>query len=153
MNKYFLFFIFLIFAGCAFNAPKISKSINFTAISPLIKINDAGFLHKIFGGDKIELYKSGVLVLELVDKNGKICLNGACDDELIFNQKFFKNAYYKGLLSEILNFKHIFKGKNLTETNCGFTQIFDGIKYEICGGMLNFKDSKNGVKIKLKELN
>lgn len=143
----------VLFFGCASKNLQNQKAINFTAISPLIKINDAGFLQNNAKTSEIKLYKSGVLVLEMAVKDGKVCLNSACENEIKFNEKFFKTTHYVGILREILNYKPIYNAKNLIKNECGFLQEINFIKYEVCGENASFIDSKNGIKIKLKELN
>lgn len=156
MNKFIVFtLISVVFFGCAKLTPKLSKAMNCTIISPLIKISDAGFLHKFGNQNSVQIYSSGVNIVNLDIKNDKICLNNTCDDELIFNRKFFAKEHYKGLLSDILDFKPIYNSKHLIKTDCGFTQNIseNSIQYQVCNKSLEFRDLKNSVKIKLKEVN
>ena len=149
-----LFSLSAIFSGCAKLTPQNSKAINFTAISPSLKISDAGFIHRFAEKTELQIYNSGVSVLKIDISENKICLNSACDDEPTFNRKFFKNAHYNGFFSEILNHKPIYNGKNLQKTDCGFIQNLSEnfIEYKLCNNSLEFADTKNKIKIKLKEL-
>lgn len=155
MRARFIFFLTIfIFFGCAKITPRSSKAINFTIISPLIRLSDAGFMHYYANQTNVQIYNSGISVLNLVVRDNKICMNNACDDELVFNKKFFKNEYYKGLLSQILHKQKIFGGANYEKTECGFTQNISKtfIKYKKCNDVVIFNDTKNGIKIILKEL-
>ena len=103
----------------------------------------------------MQVYTSGVSVLSLVAKNGQVCMNNACDDEITFNQKFFKKAHYKGFLNEILHGEKIYSGKNLNTTECGFEQNLEGILYSVCENgtkSVKFSDAKENIKINLSEL-
>ena len=156
-NYFFImiFTIIAIFTGCAKITPQTSNAVNFTVISPTLKISDAGFLHKFKNKTELQIYNSGVSILKMDISEDKICLNSACDDEKTFNRKFFKNEHYIGFFSDILNHKPIYNGKNLQKTDCGFIQNISEnfIQYKFCDNSIEFADTKNKIKIKLKELN
>ena len=90
----------LLLAGCATTAlkPASTQAVNFTVVSPLTRTSDAGFMRKFKNQTEVQIYASGISVLSLVLKGDKICMNGACDDELVFNKKFFGAEHYRGLL-------------------------------------------------------
>ena len=142
------------FSGCAKNSPQNSQAVSFTVISPSLKIRDAGFIHKFANKTELQIYNSGVSILKMDISENKICLNSACDDEATFNRKFFKNSHYNGFFSDILNHKPIYNGKNLQKSDCGFLQNLSDnfIQYEFCNNLVEFTDTKNKIKIKLKEI-
>ena len=146
-------------AGCAKIAPQKTNAVNFTVVSPLTRTSDAGFMRKFKNQTEVQIYASGISVLSLVLKGDKICMNGACDDELVFNKKFFGTEHYRGLLSEILDGKPIFGGSDAGERRCLAQSLQDGsIDYKVCRGKdgggrsISFVDVKRGVKIKIREL-
>lgn len=150
----------LLLAGCATTAlkPASTQAVNFTVISPLTRTSDAGFMRKFKNQTEVQIYASGISVLSLVLKGDKICMNGACDDELVFNKKFFGTEHYRGLLGEILDGKPIFGG-NDAGGHCFEQSLQDGsIAYTVCRGKdgsgksISFADSTRGVKIKIREL-
>lgn len=143
----------IFFISCATITPINTKSVAILIKSKMLKINDAGFIHFYKNSLNLQLYKSGQNILNLVIKD-KICLNNACENKRDFNAKFFQNAHYDDILIDILNAAPIYKGKNLTQTNCGFTQNLRNlaIKYAICDNETLFFDEKNGVKIIIKGL-
>ena len=150
----------LLLAGCATTAlkPASTQAVNFTVISPLTRTSDAGFMRKFKNQTEVQIYASGISVLSLVLKGDKICMNGACDDELVFNKKFFGTEHYRGLLGEILDGKPIFGGSD-TGGHCFEQSLQDSsIAYTVCRGKdasgrsISFADSKRGVKIKIREL-
>ncbi|MSN95741.1 hypothetical protein F1B92_00775 [Campylobacter sp. FMV-PI01] len=150
-NIFFLIFIGIFFVSCAKTGLNRSKSAIFTIKSPLIKINDAGFID--FGKKKIRLqiYNSGVGLFEM-DIKDKICYNGICEDEIKFNEKFFKFKHYRGFFKDILAKKPIYNAKNLIKTECGFRQEVINLQYEICNKKISFNDKKNEIKIIIKEM-
>lgn len=150
----------LLLAGCATTAlkPASTQAVNFTVISPLTRTSDAGFMRKFKNQTEVQIYASGISVLSLVLKGDKICMNGACDDELVFNKKFFGAEHYRGLLGQILDGKPIFGGSD-AGSHCFEQSLQDGsIAYTVCRGKdgggrsISFADSKRSVKIKIREL-
>lgn len=150
----------LLLAGCATTAlkPASTQAVNFTVISPLTRTSDAGFMRKFKNQTEVQIYASGISVLSLVLKGDKICMNGACNDELVFNKKFFGTEHYRGLLGEILDGKPIFGGSD-AGGHCFEQSLQDSsIAYTVCRGKdasgrsISFADSKRGVKIKIREL-
>ena len=150
----------LLLTGCATTAlkPASTQAVNFTVISPLTRTSDAGFMRKFKNQTEVQIYASGISVLSLVLKGDKICMNGACDDELVFNKKFFGTEHYRGLLGEILDGKPVFGGSD-TGGQCFEQSLQDGsINYKVCRGKdgggrsISFADAKRSVKIKIHEL-
>ena len=158
-RKILLLCAILMLAGCAKIAPQKTNAVNFTVVSPLTRTSDAGFMRKFKNQTEVQIYASGISVLSLVLKDDKICMNGACDDELVFNKKFFGAEHYRGLLGEILDGKPIFGGSDAGERRCLTQSLQDGsIDYKVCRGKdgggrsISFADAKRGVKIKIREL-
>ena len=150
----------LLLAGCATTAlkPASTQAVNFTVISPLTRTSDAGFMRKFKNQTEVQIYASGISVLSLVLKGDKICMNGACDDELVFNKKFFGAEHYRGLLGQILDGKPIFGGSD-AGGHCFEQSLQDSsIAYTVCRGKdgggrsISFADAKRSVKIKIREL-
>ena len=158
-RKILLLCAILMLAGCAKIAPQKTNAVNFTVVSPLTRTSDAGFMRKFKNQTEVQIYASGISVLSLVLKDDKICMNGACDDELVFNKKFFGTEHYRGLLGEILDGKPIFGGSDAGERRCLVQNLQNGsIDYKVCRGKdgggrsISFADAKRGVKIKIREL-
>lgn len=152
MKKLLPSLISILFIGCATTSPTPPKALNFTMISPDFKISDAGFLRVNNQSTNLQIYSSGMTLLE-IDIKDRVCYNSVCKDELEFNQNFFKRAHYKGFFKELLEKKPIYEKRDLVKTSCGFDQNLTNIRYQICGNKMSFNDSKNGVKIIIKELN
>ncbi|QKF92983.1 hypothetical protein [Campylobacter sp. CCUG 57310] len=152
-NLFFVAIVFLI-SGCAsLKTPKISNSFQITILSPAIKINDVGFLHKSKNSINLQIYSSGINTLN-IKINDKICTNQVCYEKLEFNKKFLGNEHYEELFSEILQRKPIYNRANLETNSCGFKQDISkySLKYEVCHEKTSFQDTKNRIKIIIKEL-
>ncbi|WP_228026626.1 MULTISPECIES: hypothetical protein [Campylobacter] len=158
MNKIYLKFLFLsifciVFFGCATLNPQRSDALQVTIISPMLKINDTGFLHAYKNSLNLQIYSIGVNSAN-IKINSQICVNRACYDKLEFNRKFFLQEHYENFLSDILQKKHIYNSKGVIQTSCGFDQNIsnNSIKYEVCDNYVKFIDTQNKVKIIIKEL-
>lgn len=146
--------LIVFFVGCVDKKPPIyTKSYHATLISPMIKISDVAFLHVHDKFLNMQIYSFGVNTADIkISKN--ICLNQSCLNQSKFNERFFLARHYDGLLAEILTAKPIFDKDSLIKTQCGFNQNIkkNFIEYEICAGNIKFIDTKNKIKIVLKEL-
>lgn len=146
-------FIFVLFFLSACATPQVQKTRPVTLLikSPLLKINDAGFIHETNNLTDIQIYSSGKNVLDLKIAR-RICINGVCEDKIAFNEKFFAHAYYDDLLLDISRSQAIFGGVNSHKSECGFIQNISnlGVKYEVCERKTSFRSDK--VKIEFTEL-
>ena len=81
-------------------------------------------------------------------------MNGACFEKKEFNKKFFLEERYDDFFAEILERKPLYDGANVMTNSCGFIQDISkySIKYEVCGKNIGFFDTKNRIKIIIKEL-
>ena len=144
----------LAFGGCAaLQSQKTSDKFIVTILTPPLKINDVGFLHKSANQLNLQIYSSGVNTVNL-KINDKICMNGACFEKKEFNKKCLLGERYDDLFAEILERKPLYDGTNVMTNSCGFIQDISNysIKYEVCGKNIGFFDAKNRIKIIIKEL-
>ncbi|MBM0636820.1 hypothetical protein LNU06_01390 [Campylobacter sp. VicNov18] len=153
MKYCFICLFVYLFCACSVKNQNFStQSVKTLIVSPMIKINDVGFLKKENNALNLELYKLGQAFFEIKIKD-KICINFVCYDKKVFNQKFFKNEYYEDILSDILNANALWQGRNLQKINCGFKQNIKAKNYEIfyqvCDDKVSFFDKISGIKILL----
>ena len=137
----------------ALQSQKTSDKFIVTILTPPLKINDVGFLHKSANQLNLQIYSSGVNTVNL-KINDKICMNGVCFEKKEFNKKFFLEERYDDFFAEILERKPLYDGANVMTNSCGFIQDISkySIKYEVCGKNIGFFDTKNRIKIIIKEL-
>ncbi|MBR8461307.1 hypothetical protein KDD93_08035 [Campylobacter sp. faydin G-24] len=155
MINFLLFTIFtIIFSGCFEKQPPISsQTFAITIISPMIKINDVGFIHHYKNNINLQIYSSAINTAN-IKIDDQICINRACFEKIEFNKKFFLNEHYDAFFEDILTRNKIYNGVNFTKSDCGFTQNISKnfIKYEVCGNNIKFIDTTKNIKIIIKEL-
>ncbi|PSM52125.1 putative lipoprotein [Campylobacter blaseri] len=149
--KSLVFATAIFLTGCSIKEPVKPQAVNFTIISPMIKINDAGFIKTTKNSTKLQVYSSGMAIFEIsiIDR---ICMNGVCKDELKFNQEFFGRLHYRGFLNDILKSNPIYSSRNLVTTDCGFEQNLSYLTYKICNNETFYKDSKNKIKMLIRNI-
>lgn len=154
MRVGFLFFV-LLFSACSFKSYQTSESYLITLKTPQIKFSDIGYLRKDKASVQIELYASGVSVNKF-EINHYVCSNDGCLSKNAFNDDYLSEYYPDELLKNVLMAKPIFNAQNLIRTAGGFEQRIEDenlyIIYKITANDIYFKDKKNGILIKLKQL-
>ena len=156
MRKKILLFLKLLvftsfFISCADKNPSIqskSQAVQMLIISPLVRINDSGFIHFEKNAIKIQVYGAGAGLFEMKISE-QICINSACQKPETFNQKFFGDAYYSGLLADIISSKEIFSSKGSPNECGGFSQKISNIEYEVCPTKTTFKNKKTRIEFSL----
>ncbi len=137
---------------------KKSTSYKVTMKTKKFAFSDTGFLVKYENSMHLNVLAMGKSVLDMKIKKNEddICVGSLCNTKHGFNQSFLVGSYPDGFIENVLQKKPIFGGKHLTKTSTGFVQkiICDryGIKYQVTNKGLYFKDKKNNILIKLKEL-
>lgn len=137
----------LVFSSCASKNPEQnskqyeSKAVQMLIISPLVRINDAGFIHFNKNDTKVQIYSAGTGLFEL--KIGKkICINSTCYVPKDFNKKFLGELYYENILADVIASKPLYNRK-VAQNDCGgFSQSFADISYEVCATKTTFKSKK-----------
>ena len=146
----------LLLTGCSFKTPyKSSKPYYIVIKNSKMAVADTGFIKRDESRFNLQLFTAATPIFDLhVEKN--VCLDYACMSKKSFNREFFGISHYENFVNDLFNLKPIYNRKNLKEQNSGFeqkiqTDEFD-ITYRVENGNLYFKDRKNRILIKLKEL-
>jgi len=148
--------LILLFIGCSQKTPYSSSKAYFVVLkTPKIALADTGFIKKDLNRLNLQLFSASTPIFDLHVKND-ICIDYVCLDKKSFNNEFFRFRHYDDFVEELFNMKPIYNKRNLLKTEKGFvqnivTKDFE-ITYKIENGNLYFKDKKNRVLIKLKEL-
>lgn len=158
MNKIALHVIILLaflFSGCAVKTPiSSSNSYLVTIKNKQIALADTGFLNHGKDYTNLQIFSAGSILFNL-EITQNVCLDGRCTDKLEFNRLFFENEHYEGMINDILNMQPLYNGKSMAKIEGGFEQDIvlpkSHIIYKIEHKSLYFKDSQNGILIKLKE--
>lgn len=157
MFKYLLiFFISFIFIGCAVKTPYASSKAYHVVIKNLkFAVSDTGFLKKDDKRLNLQLFSASTPILDILIKED-ICLNFLCMEKEAFNYEFFGTKHYETFIEELFNLQPIYKQINMQSKENGFEQRiktnFYDITYKVQGNNLYFKDTKNNILIKFKEL-
>lgn len=120
--------------------------------------SDTGFLTHYPDKIDLQVFTAGKPVLEMkvYTDEDNICVQNVCKYKHGFNRFYLSGAYPDTLIENILQMRPIMNGKNLKKTEKGFTQKITAdtydISYSVTGHNLRFKDSKNRLILKLKEL-
>ena len=138
---------------------KKSTSYKVTMKTKKFAFSDTGFLVKYENSMHLNVLAMGKSVLDLKIQKDEddICVGSLCNTKHGFNQSYLVGSYPDDFIENILQKKPIFNGRGLTKTSKGFVQkiICDryGIKYQVTNKSVYFKDKKNNILIKLKEIN
>ena len=155
MNKILLVAIIFL-AGCSLKTPYQSSKPYFVVIkNAQMAVSSTGFIKKDNQRINLQLFSAGTPILNL-HVESFICSGLTCASRKSFNEEFFGYAHYESFIDELLRLKPIYEGKNLLKTDRGFKQEIVTKNYEIVyrveDGNLYFKDKKNKILIRLKEL-
>jgi len=151
------FLVLFFLSGCAVKKNiTTSETYVITIKNKQIALSDTGFINQGQDYTNVQIFSAGSVLFNLEMMGNNICLDGRCMDKLSFNQQFFQEEHYAGLMQDIITKQPIFEGKNLHQTNHGFEQELDfphsHIIYKIEDSNLSFRDTKRGVLIRLKPL-
>ncbi|BCD67421.1 hypothetical protein NitYY0918_C0312 [Nitratiruptor sp. YY09-18] len=144
----------LLLSGCVSKQIQRSEPVSFVFKTPVLKIAASGFLQK---GRIIKLqgYDAGQPILELILAK-RVCINSKCMSYAMFNKRVLYPAYPPFIIRNIVTGKPIFNGQNLEKRGDGFVQEITSkqfaIIYRVKKDVIYFKDRKNRILIKIKEL-
>jgi hypothetical protein len=148
--------LLLSLSGCAFTRTIThSQPYLITIKTPQMAFSDTGFLNEAENYTQLQIFSAGTAVLNL-EMSDTICLDGTCLDTLAFNTRFFGTEHYAQILHDIVHKKPLYDGRNLEQDEGAFSQNIElpntSIHYKIKGDERYFKDTKNGILIRLKPL-
>lgn len=145
------------FVGCSLKEKVItSKAYHIVLKNKNLKISDTGFINKSFSKKELQIFKGTTVVLSLHVRGKEVCLDLTCIDKKRFHEEFFGYSHYESFIDELLEFEPLYGKKNLTKLENGFEQNiksenFD-ISYKIENTTLFFRDTFNGILLKIQEL-
>ncbi len=146
----------LLLSGCATKTPIISSDTYLITIkNKQIALSDTGFINQGKNYTNVQIFSAGAVLFNL-EVQDDVCLEGRCTSRIEFNKLFFEYPHYEAMINDVLEMKPLYAGKNKVAIEGGFEQELDligsYISYKVQGKSLIFRDSKNGILIKLKEL-
>jgi len=151
-----MIFILFLLSGCTTKIPITSSDTYLISIkNKQMALSDTGFINQGRGYTNVQIFSVGAILFNL-EVQDDVCLDGRCTSRLEFNKLFFEHPHYEAMINDVLEMKPLYDGKNKVTIEGGFEQELDllgsHISYKVQGKSLTFRDSKNGILIKLKEL-
>jgi len=155
--QWFALSVGLVLSGCSKPNYTEQESAFILIKAQNLKYADMGFIYKAATQTKAQIYASAQPIFTLTIYPDSICIDETqCLNRSSFNEKFLNAGYPADLLSNIFHLKPIFQNQNLIQTPKGFTQkIYNEqvtIDYIVEGSALVFKDTKNDIVIKIKQM-
>ena len=153
--KYILIIFVLIFSACSIKEYEHTKSKIIIIKSPKIKFADLGYVRSTGTAVELELFMAG-RAIKKIQINKLICVDGACMTRGGFNEDYLSEYYPSNILQHILLGMPIYDEDNVVMNEDGFTQKIKNknvdIKYKVNNKQIFFKDKKNKIIFKIKEL-
>lgn len=155
--RYLVFaLIAMLFLGCAQKIPYSSSNSYFIVIkNSKIALADTGFIKKDKDRLNLQLFSASTPIFDLHVKDD-VCIDMVCLKKESFNHEFFGFKHYEHFVDELFNMEPIYNQTNMIKNKNGFEQNIKtsdyDITYRVDNGNLYFKDRKNKILIKLKEL-
>jgi len=153
--RYLVLIITLFFSGCSIKDYKHTQSKIIIIKSPLIKFSDLGYIRDSDNKVSLELFIAGHRI-QKIDINHLICVDDGCMPKSWFNKKYLNQNYPNDLLQNILLSHPIFDKKDILKTKNGFEQHIKNndvsITYKVTDSITYFKDKKNKILFKIKNL-
>ena len=153
--QYLLLVLLLVFSACSVKEYKHTNTKLIIIKSPQIKFADLGFVRSSGTDIELELFMAGKCIKKIAI-NKLICVDEGCMSRDGFNADYLSASYPDNLFQHIVLGLPIYDGLNLVKNERGFVQkIKDDnvdIKYKVDEKQIFFKDRKNNIIFKIKEL-
>ncbi len=153
--KNILLFLALFFGACSVKEYQHTQSKIIFIKSPKIKFADIGYLRNSGSSLELELFTAGTAVEKIII-NHLVCVSDGCMSKSGFNDDYLNSTYPSDTLQNILLSKPIYNAKNRFKTDDGFEQYIKDenvdIVYSVTSNMTYFKDKKNKIIFKMKDI-
>jgi len=153
--KYILLVFTLFFSACSIKNYEHVQSKLIIIKSPKLKFADLGYLRNTKRAVELELFVAGKAI-EKFSINHLVCIDKGCMSKSSFNEEYLNAAYPDDLLQNILLGYEIYDAKNRVNTLDGFEQNIEdenvNILYKISINTVYFKDTKNKILFKIKDI-
>ena len=154
MKQLLLTFI-LLFSACSVTDYKHTQTKVIIIKSPLIKFADVGYIRNSGDSISLELFTAGQRVQEITI-NHLICVSDGCMSKSGFNKDYLHSEYPDDILQNILLARPIFDGEAVVKIEDGFEQKIEreniNITYRVTSDVTYFKDRKNRIIVKIKDI-
>ena len=153
--RFLLPLFILFFSACSVKNYEHTQTKLVVIKSPKIKFADIGYIRNSDDSIELELFVAGNVV-DKITINHLICLSAGCMSKSGFNSEYLNSNYPEDTLQNILLSKPIYTKQNYVKNRDGFEQHIKtkdvDIKYIVTSNMTYFKDMKNRILFKIKNL-
>ena len=150
-----LFAALLLFSACSVKHYEHSDSKILIIKSPQLKFSDLAYIRHSGDDVEAELFIAGHSIKKIAI-NYLVCVDEGCMSRSKFNAEFLNEAYPDNLLQNVLLGLPIYEGKNRVRTIDGYEQNIEtkdvNILYKVNAKAIYFKDRKNRILIKIKDI-
>ena len=154
MRILLLLFIF-IFSACSIKNYEHTQSKILIIKTKKFKYSDIGYIRSSGDALELELFVAGKPAFK-VSIDTLVCTDEGCMSKTAFNEAYLNATYPDDIMQNIISGKSIYSGRNLAKTTGGFEQVLQtedvNIKYSVDAKQIYFKDSKNNLIIKIKDI-
>jgi len=154
-TKLFLVTLTFFLSACSIKNYEHTNSKLFIIKSPKIKFADIGYIRNSDKAIELELFLAGQAV-EKITINHIICTSQGCMSKSGFNEDYLYKSYPTDIMQNILLGREIYKGKDKVRTRDGFEQQIKSQKvniiYKVTSSQISFKDRKNRIIFKIKDI-
>ncbi len=145
----------LLFSACSMKNYEQTDSKIFIIKSPKLRFADLAYVRHTKNDLEVELFVAG-RVIKKIDINHLVCVDEGCMRKSSFNKEYLNEHYPDDLLQNVILGHKIYAGKNSTKLSDGFTQKIQtqdvDIDYRVFSGVISFKDRKNRIIFKIKDV-
>jgi len=145
----------LLLGGCAVKEYALSEPKRITLKTRELRFSDVGFIRSDGDAVQAELFSAGQAV-ERFEINHLVCVSRGCMSKSAFNARYLSAAYPDALMQNVLKGEPIFEGQETVRIPGGFEQRLQSSEYEIDyrvdGEGIVFKDRRNAILVKIRDL-
>jgi len=155
--KYLLVALLFLLNACSIKDYEHSATKILILKTPKLKFSDIGYIRNSDKAIELELFVAGH-VFKRIHINHLICVEDeGCMSKSSFNAEYFNASYPDEIFQNILLGHKIYGGENTLKSKSGFIQNIEtkdvSIVYRVLPKEIYFKDRKNHILIKIKEVN
>ena len=153
--KYLFFLLIFLFGACSIKNYEHTDTKIITIKSAQLRFSDIGYIRHTKDAIELELFVAGH-AYQRIHINHLICVDEGCMRKSSFNAEYLFAKYPSTLLQNIILGREIYNGKNSVKKDDGFVQHIQNadvdIYYSVDSHQIYFKDRKNHILIKIKDI-
>ena len=153
--RYISVLLALLLSACSLKNYEHTESKVVIIKTPKLKFSDLAYIKHTDSAVALELFITGKLV-QKISIDYLICVNEGCMSKSSFNSEYLNAEYPDEILQNIILGLPIYERKNLIKNVDGFTQNIKtknvDISYSVSSKQIYFKDKKNRIIFKIKDM-